>query len=739
MNAKVTPQTLRAQAEALLAASPQPDVGMLSIDELLYELHIHQLMLEIQNQELRQTQLQLEIAHNRYLDLYEFSPVAYLTLTEQGLIEEINFTGAAMLGLDKEELLQRQFSGFIDASDSNRWDFFFDHLLKHQHSKSIDLVLKLSENEKLHARLDSLQSFNNHYQPALHIALTDLTERMQIDVKLRIAAIAFEAQQGMFVTDADTVILQVNKAFTEITGYSAEEVIGKTATLLRSDKQSEDFYVDMWQSIHDNGMWDGEITNKRKNGDIYTEYISITAVKNQDGVVSHYVGTLLDITERKAASEEIERLAFYDTLTNLPNRRLLLDRLQLAIASSNRSGHYGALLFIDMDNFKILNDSYGHEIGDLFLQTIADRLILCVRVNDTVARLGGDEFVVMLEDLSKNAVEAASQTDMIGKKIISALNQAYQLTDVIYESGASIGCALFNSDASTIEELFKQIDIAMYQAKASGGNGLRFFDPKMQQKLADRVALENDLRQAITQGQFELYYQAQTTHQGDIIGAEVLIRWQHPQRGLVFPGDFIPLAEETGLILPLGLWILEAACRQLKIWEKDERTQHLQLSVNVSPKQFHQSNFVELVCQIFRRTAIQIGQLKLELTETLVLDNIEDTIHKMQTLRKMGVNFSMDDFGTGYSSLAYLTQLPLAQLKIDRSFINNIGVTASDAVIIQTIIGMTENLGIDVIAEGVETESQRAFLEKHGCPFYQGYLFSKPVSIDHFETSLRPQ
>lgn len=737
MNAKkVTPETLRAQAEAQLADNPELIDRSLSIEELLYELRIHQIELEIQNEELRQMQLALETARDRYYDLYEFAPVAYLTLTEQGLIEEINLTGAAMLGVDRQKLLQQRFARFIDASDSDRWYYFFNQLLKHQRGKSIDLTLKLPDSEKLYAHLDCLQSLNNNCKPTLRIALTDLTERMQVDVKLRIAAIAFEAQEGMIITDADTVILQVNKAFTDMTGYSAEEAVGKKTNLLRSGSESTAFYAAMWQSIEDIGSWQGEIWNKRKNGDIYPEHLSITAVKNESGVVSHYVGTLLDITERKAATQEIERLAFYDPLTNLPNRRLLMDRLKLALISSHRSGHHGALLFIDMDNFKILNDTYGHDTGDVFLKKIADRLILCVRANDTVARLGGDEFIIMLQDLSKDAIEAASQTDAIGKKIISTLNQTYQLNDLVYDSAASIGCALFNSHESGIEELLKQVDIAMYQAKGSGGNGLRFFDPQMQQNLADRVALEADLRLAITQGQFELYYQAQTTHQNEIIGAEVLIRWRHPQRGIILPSEFIPLAEETGLIFPLGLWILEAACRQLKTWESSEHTQHLQLSVNVSARQFHQSNFVELVCQIFRRTAIPIEQLKLELTETLVLDNINDTIHKMHTLRKMGVSFSMDDFGTGYSSLAYLTQLPLAQLKIDRSFVNNIGVKDSDAVIIQTIIGMTENLGIEVIAEGVETESQRAFLEQHGCAFYQGYLCSKPLPIEQFEKSL---
>jgi diguanylate cyclase (GGDEF)-like protein/PAS domain S-box-containing protein len=522
-----------------------------------------------------------------------------------------------------------------------------------------------------------------------------------------------------------------------MTGYTAEEMVGKNPRLFQSGKQSKEFYAAMWKSINECGQWQGEIWNRRKNGEIYPEHLSITAVKNQQGVVSHYVASIVDITERRAATDAIEKLAFYDPLTDLPNRRLLLDRLNLALASSHRTGLHGALLFIDLDHFKRLNDTYGHDMGDLLLQQVAERLIFCVRENDTVARLGGDEFIVMLEDLSAQGEQALSQTKVIGNKILDTLNQVHQLTDHIYHNTPSIGAILFNGHQQSTEELLKQIDIAMYSAKVSGRNALHFFDPNMQITLSDRVALEADLRVAIAKNQFKLYYQAQTTHKGEIVGAEVLIRWRHPQRGLVMPAEFIPLAEEAGLILSIGQWILEATCRQLKIWENDAQMQHLQLAVNVSAKQFHQTDFVEKVCQIIRHTAIKPERLKLELTESLVLDNIVQVIHKMNELKKIGVQFAMDDFGTGYSSLAYLTQLPFCQLKIDRSFVQNIGVKTTDAIIIQTIIGMTENLGMEVIAEGVETEAQRVFLEQHGCPFYQGFLCSKPMPIGQFEAELR--
>ena len=600
--------------------------------------------------------------------------------------------------------------------------------------------------EWMHKRCDSDEIFPAEVQlnvieldrkQVIQASVRDISERRQAENNLRVAAVAFESQESMMITDANSVILRVNKAFTETTGYEADELIGQTPSLLKSGRHNADFYAEMWETLLRTGTWQGEIFDKRKNGKIYPKYLTISAVKGSDGATSHYVGTHLDITVSKAAAAEIERLAFYDPLTRLPNRRLLLDRLKPALASSHRSGRKGALLFIDMDNFKTLNDTLGHDMGDLLLQQVAQRLESCVREGDTVARLGGDEFVVMLEDLSEQAGEAAVQTEIIGEKILAILNRTYQLASHSYRSTPSIGAILFNDHQQTIEELMKQADIAMYQAKSSGRNALRFFDPQMQISIAARVALEGDLRLALAENQFILYYQPQVCHNYRIIGAEVLIRWQHPTRGLVPPVDFIPLAEETGLILLIGQWVLETACAQIKTWEGSEHTRHLLLAVNVSAKQFHQADFVEQVSHALHHSGINPDKLKLELTESLVLDNIEDTIFKMNALREIGVRFSMDDFGTGYSSLSSLKKLPLSQLKIDQSFVRDLTINPDDAVIVQTIIAMANNLGIGVIAEGVETEAQRIFLELHNCPLFQGYLFSKPVPIEQFEQLLK--
>lgn len=446
--------------------------------------------------------------------------------------------------------------------------------------------------------------------------------------------------------------------------------------------------------------------------------------------------TFQDVTQLRRAIDEVEHLAFYDALTSLPNRRLLTDRVQQALTASERSGRFGALLFLDLDHFKILNDTLGHDLGDQLLLQVAQRLKSCVRVEDTVARLGGDEFVVMLQSVGAQAIEAAALAKSVGEKILTSVNQPFTLDSHTHNCGCSIGATIFGQGHQTPTDLLRQADIAMYQAKHSGRNALCFFDPEMLKTITARSDMEKDLKRALAGGQFRLFYQVQMTHGGTPVGAEALIRWQHPELGMVAPAAFIGLAEETGLIVPIGQWVLQAACAQLKSWDSRPKFKDLQVAVNVSARQFRQADFVNDVRDALARSGANPNRLELELTESMVLHNVIDTIQKMKELKSIGVRLSMDDFGTGYSSLAYLTQLPLDQLKIDQSFVRNIGIQATDSVIIQTIIGMAHNLGLEVIAEGVETKGQQDFLLEHGCPLCQGYLFSKPLPLSEFEMFL---
>ncbi len=561
-------------------------------------------------------------------------------------------------------------------------------------------------------------------------------EAKNAEADLRIAATAFDSQESLMITDTDSVILRVNKAFTEDTGYTTEEVVGKTPRLLKSGRHDEDFYRKMWESINSQGTWQGEIWDRRKDGEIYPKWLTISAVRGNDGIVTNYVGAHVDITERKAAEEKIRQLAFHDPLTHLPNRQLLLDRLHQALASSARSGRKGALLFIDLDNFKNLNDSLGHVMGDLLLQQVADRLDSCIREGDTVARLGGDEFVVMLEDLGEQMIDAAAQTEAVGEKILAAVSRPYQLAAHEFRITTSIGATVFSQDHQETEELLKQADIAMYQAKKAGRNTLRFFDVKMQDSINARAALESELHKALDNRQFVLHYQVQIDSSRRPVGAEALIRWIHPQRGIVVPAQFIPLAEETGLIVPIGKWVLETACAQLEAWSRDGLTRNHVLAVNVSARQFRHSDFISHVQEAIRHHAINPNLLKLELTESLLLEDTKDSIATMSALKAIGVQLSLDDFGTGYSSLQYLKQLPLNQIKIDQSFVRDIATDPNDAAIVQTIIAMAETLGLDLIAEGVETEAQFDFLNLRGCRAFQGYLFGKPVPIEQFQALL---
>lgn len=483
--------------------------------------------------------------------------------------------------------------------------------------------------------------------------------------------------------------------------------------------------------------WQCEYRVTMPDGNVRWHMTSAVPHKEPDGtVVSH--GFTMDITDRKRAEQEIERLAFYDALTGLPNRRLLLDRLQRSIAAGQRTKAQGALLFIDLDNFKDLNDTLGHDMGDQLLSQVAARLVGCVRETDTVSRFGGDEFVVMLENLSVDLEQAAAQAEVVADKLLLSLNQPFELDGAQHYSTPSIGITLFGEERLTVDELLKRADLAMYQAKAAGRNTQRFFDPDMQAAVNARSNLEADLRQGLAREEILVHYQPVVDQDGKLVGAEALARWRHPQRGMISPADFIPLAEQTGLILPLGQTVLHTACSQLVAWAKNPATAHLTLSVNVSARQFRQPGFAAQVLGTLKACKADPRKLKLELTESLLLGDIEDTIERMEQLKKEGVGFALDDFGTGYSSLSYLKRLPLDQVKIDQSFVRDVLNDPNDAAIVRTILALAKSLDLAVVAEGVETAGQLGFLRLHGCEGFQGYLFGRPVPIEEMDAFIFP-
>ncbi|MDT8991094.1 EAL domain-containing protein [Curvibacter sp. APW13] len=571
--------------------------------------------------------------------------------------------------------------------------------------------------------------------PVTQAHIRDITDQLQAQDALRIAATVFESHEGMTVTDASNTILRVNSAFTRITGYRADEVIGKRPSILQSGRHQADFYQSMRDALIADGAWQGEIWNRRKNGEIYPEWLTISAVKDASGSITHYVGIFMDISSRKAAESQIQQLAFYDPLTNLANRRLLQDRLSLALSSSTRHTHLSALIYIDLDDFKLLNDSMGHALGDRTLEQLAKRLRHCVRQGDTVARLAGDEFVVMLEDLSSKDMEAASQAELTAEKIRTAIAAPLELDRHTVHCSASIGVTLFGSTFHLKpEDPLVRAELAMFQAKSSGRNAVRFFDPRIQEAVNARVALEAALRTALQERQLLLYYQPQVARDGRLFGVEALVRWCHPQRGMVSPGEFIPLAEETGLILPIGQWVLEKACSQLASWSADAQTRELIIAVNVSARQFHHVDFDRMVQRVLVDSGANPQRLKLELTESMLATDLDDVIAKMSRLKNLGVSFSLDDFGTGYSSLSYLKRLPLDQLKIDQGFVRHIETDGNDAAIAKMVVALADSLGLAVIAEGVETPGQRDFLSALGCHAYQGYLFGRPGPVDSLAT-----
>lgn len=556
----------------------------------------------------------------------------------------------------------------------------------------------------------------------------DITARKRAEDQLRMNATVFETTtEGIMVTDADNRVITVNPAFSRITGYEADEIIGRNPNILSSGRHDSDFYHNLWDQVAQFGHWSGEIWNRRKDGSVYPEWLSIVAIVDEQNYVSEYVAVFSDITQRKQDEEQIRYQANYDALTNLPNRSLLQDRLTQAIASAIREEWRLALLFVDLDQFKVVNDTFGHVVGDELLQQVAERLKECVRGADTVARFGGDEFVILLQDVMK-ADDAAA----VANKVIETLSRSFSLSDRDIFIGASIGITLFPDDADNSDTLFQNADMAMYRAKETGRNRYQFFTSSMQQHVRMRQDMEHDLRQALDRGEFELHYQPVVeAATGVPVSVEALLRWRHPQQGLISPDVFIPLAEDTGMIDPIGKWVLHTACAQATAWRKDG-VPPLGMAVNISSRQLELGLSDKDLESVLNDTGFPGELLTLEITESLLMEDTEEAIAWLRDFKPLGVAVSIDDFGTGYSSLSYLKRFPVDVIKIDRSFVRGLPDDKDDASLVWAIVAMAKSLGLTLVAEGVEGSEQVNFLNQADCDFLQGFHFAKPMPADEF-------
>lgn len=563
--------------------------------------------------------------------------------------------------------------------------------------------------------------------PAVVILSRDITERIKNETDLRIAAVAFDSFQGLLVTDKSNNILRANEAFTKVTGYSEVEVLGKTPSIFSSGRHDIKFYQKMWYAINTQGHWQGEIYDKRKSGQIYPQWLSISAVTDNNGQISHYVAAINDISEYREREKKIHELAYYDSLTGLDNRSSLLNSINNAKSALVENELHSALIFIDIDNFKNINDMWGHAVGDEFLLNIAQQLSEVISNKDALARIGSDQFVLLMSKRSNDKQVYREQLEDFSKMLLTMLKQPYTHGSQSLHSSASLGLTVIDDANHSAEHLLHQAELAMYSAKDTGRGGYCFYDPQMQDAISERLLLEEDIIRGINNKEFGVYFQAQFNSQNHLVGAEALVRWDHPQRGILTPAAFIDVAQAAGVMNRIDKLVLLRACEQMVCWEKDVILKEITVSVNISSAQLYQTDFVADVLEVLKSTGANPNLLKIELTESMLVTDMQQAIVRMSSLKEYGIRFAIDDFGTGYSSLHYLQMLPLDQLKIDQSFVQRLPEDTNSLAIIRAVLAMATSLELEVIAEGVETEAQRDMLLANGCHLYQGYLFAKPV------------
>jgi diguanylate cyclase (GGDEF)-like protein/PAS domain S-box-containing protein len=711
----------RQRAERQLA-----ETAPLSVDEsqhrLVHELQVHQIELEMQNEALKDA----EQALLRYAELFDYAPLAYFTLSRDGNVQQTNFSGERMLGIERSKITGRHFANIVASQYRPVFNGLLGKVFTNPGAQHCEIVLEPGGP----ACWVTVEAIADSDRQSCLAALVDVSERKSNEQELQLAATVYLAiDEAIMVADANNKIIAINPAFTKLTGYSAAEAIGQATSLLKSSRHDDAFFIAMWKQLNSTGQWQGEIWNRRKNGDEYLARLAISTVYADDGQEIRRVAMSSDITEQRRVEELTYQQANMDPLTGLPNRRMFLDRLQRAINKSRREHQKLALMFMDLDHFKDVNDTLGHEVGDRLLKETTQRLMSCIRDTDTLARPGGDEFTLIMGEL-----HGPNSINRVAQAMLRTMKAPFQLKDERCDVSVSIGIALYPDDADTMEVLLKKADQAMYAAKDVGRSRFCYFTPAMQEAAEMRLRLTNDLRHALSDNQLWVAYQPIVElSTGEITKAEALVRWQHPTRGLVSPAEFIPLAEDSGLISEIGSWVFHQVADQVANWRINHHAL-FQISINKSPAQFHDN--ADKMADWFEHLnnlGLPGGCIAVEITEGLLLDDSRIVADKLLAFKDAGMQTSLDDFGTGYSSLSYLKKFHIDFLKIDRAFVSNLAPSSTDMGLCEAIIAMAHALGMTVIAEGVETAEQRDLLIKVGCDFGQGYLFSKAVPAEEFE------
>jgi len=722
-------QSLWAGATGILLVSI---IGLFFLKQFYQRLSVAKELLR-ENKERRSLQQSAQANEARLQALVNSIPDLIFVFDEQGRFAFVQAQDESQLLMPAEKLLGLHYSEVLPPELAGRFDRIKADVEKTQKTREFEYRLfDKGEARDYEARVSTLAGIEGQYSGFMAV-VRNITESKAQAAELRIASTAFETHLGIMITDESGVLLRANKAFSRITGYAEHEVVGKTPRILHSGLQDAAFYNHLWSRVRENGSWEGELWNLRKDGKAFAEWLTITAVYGESGIVQNYVGSFHDITKRKDAEREAHRLAFYDSLTGLANRALLEERISDAGKTNTRQNAYAALLYLEIEQLRAVNDAWGYRIGDLVLKALAERLGALVRESDTLARIGGDEFAILLSNLDASLNIAARSAESVANKILEAFSRPIDVLEQTIQVNVSIGITLIDGQIAPCDQQLQKAEQATQQAKErarlGGEKRISFFDPEIQAQVVQHLLLEEELRNALAEEQLVLYYQPQIRNPNQLLGYEVLLRWRHPKRGTVSPDVFIPIAEQSRLILPIGQWIIEQACEKLSAWQSEPASSELSLAVNVSVVQFQSDDFVEQVSRILEKTGAPPHLLKLEVTESLLMGDPERITGMMNRLRSMGVRFSLDDFGTGYSSMSYLNRLPLDQIKIDQSFTREVTVNPASSAIVESIIGLAKGLNLEVIAEGVETEEQRNWLANHGCQNFQGYLFGRPEEI----------